>query len=294
MKKAVTKIANKSAARAADKAIPDTVITVHKGFTSNSAIGAGDVGYFFKKAGDDTIIGGLSLVQRAAVIQEQPAGVLSALVVGKGIKCKSMYYYGDFHINPFVFANNEGVQNFGVNVHCFILSDKFNPLGNAYRDPNCVEDLLLDRAKIFPNNGTTSYDASKVQSMMIPFSGTMYDENLPINTNRFKVHHHKIWKIRPTSAANTAVDVDPFNNVTGQLYRKFRFKIPTPKVFRWDRRDLDVASTAANTQCPSNASDPLVCWGYTTLPNSPDILTTNLVVNGWTTLRVELGPNQAF
>jgi len=85
--------------------------------------------------------------------------VLASLIVGKGIRCKSLYYSGDFHINPFLFANNEGVQNFGVNVHCFILSDKFNPLGNQYRDDNCVNDLLLDRKLIFPNNEANAYNA---------------------------------------------------------------------------------------------------------------------------------------
>lgn len=293
LKKAVTKIANKSAARAADRAIPDSVITIHKTITSNSGIGAADVGYFFKKANDCPITGGLGIVQRFAAMQEINPTVLASLIVGKGIKCKSMYYHGDFHINPETFQNNVDIQNFGVNVHCFILSDKFFPLGNSYRDSNCVEDLLLDRAKIFQNNGTNPYNAGAIQTMMIPFSGTMYDENLSINTNRFKVHHHKIWKIRPTSAANTAVDVDPFCNVTGNLYRKFRMKIPMPKVLKWDRRDLDQQNTSSLVQAPSNVGDPFVCWGYTTLPNSPDVLTTNLVVNGWTTLRVELGPNQA-
>jgi len=146
-----------------------------------------------------------------------------------------------------------------------LVSDKFQPLGNQYRDSNCVNDLLLDRALMFPNNGVNSYNAAAVQAMMIPFSGTQYDENLPINTNRFKVHHHKVWRIRPTSAANTAVDVDPFNNVTGQLHRTFRFKIPTPKYLKWDRRDLDSNVTTANTQGPSNCGDPFVCWGYTPL-----------------------------
>lgn len=292
MKKAVEKIANKSAARAVDKAIPDTVITVQKSFNSNSAIGSADTGYFWKKANDCPITGGLSLVQRLTLIQEQPSGVLASLVVGKGVKCKSLYYYGNFHISPALFQNNIDVQNFGCNVHCFILSDKFKPLG-VDRDENCVNDLLLDTAKLFPNNGANPYDGAAIQTQMIPFSGTQYDENLPINRNRFKVHHHKVWKIRPTSAVNTAVDVDPFCNATGNLHRTFRFKIPTPKVLKWDRRDLDIGSSAAIAQTPSNCGDPFVCWGYTPLPNAPDILTTNLVVNGWTTVRVEVLPNSA-
>eukprot|EP00962_Isochrysis_galbana_P036886 scaffold12829_cov116-Isochrysis_galbana.AAC.4 len=66
MKKAVTKIANKSAARAADKAIPDSVIQVQKTIVSNSGIGAQDVGYFWtKKANLCPITGGLSFCAAA-------------------------------------------------------------------------------------------------------------------------------------------------------------------------------------------------------------------------------------
>lgn len=288
VKKAVRKIANK----AADRAIPDTIIQPHYQTTSNGGISSGDTGYFFAPAGEH-VVGGLGLVRRLAEIQEINTTTKAGQLVGRGVRCKSLVYKGQFHINPFVFANNAGVQNFGVNVHCFILSDKYNPLG-AQRDRNCVEDLLLDERQIWQNNPGNSYRGDLVQAMMIPFSGTMYDDNLPINRKRFKVHHHKVWRIRPTAIGNTAIDVDPYNSVAGNLSRKFRFKIPTPKVLRWDRRDLDLEASDVAVQTPSNCGDPFVVWGYSTYPNSPDVVSTNLVIDSWSKLRIEILPNQAI
>lgn len=288
VKRAVKKIAD----RAADRAVPDTVITTHYRTTSNSPISSGDTGYFFAPAGEP-IVGGLGLTRRIAAIQEIGSGVLASNVVGSGVRCKSLYYFGQFHISPFAFANNAGVQNYGVNVHCYILSDKFNPLGNAQRDRNCVEDLLVDDRQIWQNNAGNPYRADLVQSMMIPHSGTMYDDNLQVNRKRFKVHHHKVWKIRPTAISNTAVDVDPFNCAAGNLDRKFRFKIPTPKMLKWDRRDLDLANGNADCQTPMNVGDPFVVWGYSTYPNTPDTVSQNLVVDSWTRLRIEVLPNHA-
>lgn len=84
-------------------------LTVQRTVTSNSGIGSADVGYLWKQA-NEVIVGGVGIVQRIAAINEINNTVKASNVVGSGVRCKSMYYYGDFHINPDVFSNNIGIS----------------------------------------------------------------------------------------------------------------------------------------------------------------------------------------
>jgi hypothetical protein len=112
--------------------------------------------------------------------------------------CKSLTHHGSFHLNPFVFGDSAGVQNTQVRVHCWILKDKLQPMGNSTSDLNCTADLLLQPSQVFPNGVNNGYDPTKVQTQMIPYSGTMLEEDLQVNRNRFTVVHHKSWDIVPT------------------------------------------------------------------------------------------------
>jgi hypothetical protein len=172
-------------------------------------------------------------------------------------------------------------------VHCWILKDKFQP--NTFSDLNCTADLLLQTSQMFPNAINNGYDPTKIQSMMIPYSGTMLDENLPVNRNRFTVVHHTSWNIVPTSAVFDTIGGTPNVSVSGNLTRKFRFKIPTPSLLKWDRRDLDLAATSSACQTPCNVGDPFVVWGDCPYPaaDGPDTTATSLVVQSYLTLRVE-------
>jgi hypothetical protein len=111
---------------------------------------------------------------------------------------RKLTYHGSFHLSPFVFGDEPGIQNNQVKVYCMILSDKFNPTGNATSDRNCVEDVLLESQKLWPNSGN-GYLPAQAQEMMIPDSGTIFDDNLKINRGRFKVHHYKSWMIVPST-----------------------------------------------------------------------------------------------
>jgi hypothetical protein len=174
-------------------------------------------------------------------------------------------------------------------VHCWILKDKFQPLGNSFSDTNCVADMLLQPSQLFPNDINNGYDPTKIQAMMINYSGTILDENLSVNRNRFTVVAHKSWMIVPTSAVFDTVEQVPNVSVSGNLTRKFRFKIPTPSLLKWDRRELDLTATSAACQTPCNVGDPFVVWGYCPYPatDGPDSAVTNLVVDSYLTLRVE-------
>lgn len=281
--------------RAIDRSNPDTVITTFRRTEHNSPIGAGDVGYFYKNLTEPNI-GGLALVRRLAAMEDLTSTTLSSKIVGAGVVIRSLYYHGSFHINPFVFGDDAGIQNNQVVVHCWILSDKWNSRGNGQSDRNCVEDLLLEKQQVYPNSGS-GYDASKVQTQMIPYSGTILDENLTVNRNRFKVIKHLKWKIVPKSADVSEIATVPNISVAGNLHRTFRVKIPTPKIAKWDRRDLDLDSTNDIVQTPYNVGDPFVVWGYTPFPqeDGPDTIATNLVVDSYLTLRCEpkvaSGPN---
>ena len=274
--------------KAIDGAIPDTVITTHKTTSYNSGIGAGDTGYLFK-AFDEGPVGGLYLAGRICILKGFATSARLNIAITDPIRCKSLYYHGSFHINPAVFGDSPGVQNNMVRVHCFILSDKYNKEGNDRTDRNCVNDLLLQKDQLWPNT-SGGYAPDNVNDMMIPFSGTMLDENLPINRRRFKVIKHKTWDISPTSATYDTIDTTPNVSVSGKLTRKFKFRIPTPKRLVWDRRKMDAVCSDGNVQTPVNVGDPFVCWGYTPYPQTggPDVLLTNLVVDAYTTIRLEI------
>jgi hypothetical protein len=270
-----------------DKDTPDTHITTYRRTEYNSGIGTGDVGYIWKDVTEPNI-GGLAVVRRLAAIEALPESIGAAGVVGNGLKIRSLYYHGSFHISPFVFADDAGIQNNQVRVHCWVLSDKYNPIGGTTSDRNCVNDLLNQPSQIFPN-ATGSYLPSQIQNSMIPFSGTILDEDLKVNTRRIKVHAHKVWNIIPTSAVFDVVDTIPNISTSGNFHRRFRIKIPTPKIAKWDRRDLDLPCGNADVQTPIIVHDPFVVWGYTVYPQEegPDVLAANLVVENYLTLRCE-------
>lgn len=282
-KKAITKLVK----REIDKDQPDTVITTYKRTEYNSGIGAGDVGYIWKDV-DEVNLGGLAVVRRMSAIKAQPVASPTSRFVGSGLKCRSLYYHGSFHVNPSVFGDGVGIQNNQVRVHCWVLSDKYNPNGNAESDRNCVEDLLIQRNQLWPNNGN-GYLPAQAQPMMIPYAGTILDEDLFVNRDRFKVHHHKMWDIVPTSAVLDSIDGIPNVSSSGRFHRKFRMKIPCPKIAKWDRRVQSLTADNANVQTPKNCGDPFVIWGYCPYPQEegPDFVLTNLVVESYVTLRCE-------
>jgi hypothetical protein len=112
---------------------------------------------------------------------------------------------------------------------------------------------------------------------------------------RFTVHHHKKWRIKPDSI-NLNVNFEPLIDqsdrlVAGSLHRKFKFTIKTPKTIKWDRRDM--ARPCTDTSCtPSNVGDPFIVWGYTPLGGSgPDTGDTNLQVNHFLRARIEISEN---
>jgi len=290
--KTVKTIAKRSAAVAVDKAIPDTVISVFKTTTHNSAVTSADVGYLFKDCGTPNVPA-LALVRRIAAITGAAFSIPAGRAVGLGVRCKSVRYRGSFHINPDVFADNAIIQNSGVIVHCWILKDKYNKEGNYTSDGNCVFDLLKASHVLWPDNGGAPYRPDLVDAQLNGYNGLMTDESLSVNRDRFTVVHHKKWVINPTSAVTTAVDVDPFTNVTGKLFHEFSFNIPCPKLLKWDRRSLDLPCSDGGAQTPNNVGDPFVIWGYTTIPNGPDVIAQNLVVNAYTDARLELLPNAA-
>lgn len=272
--------------KAIDGSIPDTVITTHKTTFYNSGIGASDTGYLFKSFPEGNV-GGLYLAGRICILRGFATSAKLNVAITDPIRCKSLYYHGSFHINPFLFGESAGVQNNMVRVHCFILSDKYNKEGNDRSDRNCVNDLLLQKDQLWPNT-ITAYAPDKANDMMIPFSGTILDEDLPINRRRFKVIKHKTWDITPSSAVFDSIDNVPNVSVAGKLTRKFKFRIPTPKRLVWDRRKMDAQSSDGNAQTPVNVGDPFVVWGYTPFPGGPDVIATNLVVEAYTTIRLEL------
>jgi len=289
--KALPKKMKTAVQKAIAAADPPMVIRTHKRTEYNSVISSLDVGHFWKDVNTQDV-GGLALVRRMAAIEGFSSPQPVSKVTGDGVKCSGLRYHGEFHLNPFVFGDNAIIQNNCVIVNMYILKDKYNPTGNATSDSNCVEDLLLDRQQLFPNAGD-GYTPTAIQNMMIPHSGTIRDEQLPVNRRRFTVIKHKKWKIYPKSIAFQQDTGTSAGIACGGIFsRKFSVNIPTPKVLKWDRRVSDELSDSDTCQTPCNVGDPFVVWGYTPYPDGPDAIATNLVVDHYLTLKVQqTGPS---
>lgn len=297
VKKAVAKIAKASAEKVADKRKPDTIITTFKATFYNSGIGSADVGYLFGSLSENNV-GGLALPVRLAAVKGLPPSTRLGQLFGNGLHTKYVTYYGDFVLDPNAFWNASSATGFNVRqnhvciVHCMVLYDKYNREGDV-QDRNCINDLLVDNKNIWPNSAT---GFTSTADAMIAYSGTIFDENLSINRERFGVIAHKKWAIRPT-AINVLKDEIPTINqirlsVLGNLRRTFRIKIPTPKIIKWDRRDFLKEVGALEAQHPRNVNDPFVVWGYTPIGGAgPDVADTNLHVRSFTKWVGELDEN---
>jgi hypothetical protein len=214
---------------------------------------------------------GCLIPRNLAALEDNLTATYKQIVGSQGVELAFLRVHGTIELVPD--WPEKGSNHEYLDAHIWVVQNK-----DVLQATPDAAKFLKNRSASFPYS---VYDSSA--STVLPWTGSEYDTQLPINSHHLHVLAHK--KVRLYMGSNNKKAESTYSASSSGIHRiaNFSFNLKHPKRLYWKNADMNML-TNSGTQEPENFN-PYICFAY----HRPGGIDSEANANMYANYKIECG-----